>query len=139
MAKSGCNTYKGVLVKWRILNELRKNEERVTFFVRDPLCGSFEGVELTGTLPSFFAELKMKTLIYQCFFFAKTAKNAIFGSLPLRSAYNSDKWRFNASFRLFVTYKYAWNLFVPKAGRLCRNGHSSYWLRISASSAPALL
>ena len=32
------------------------------------------------------------------FCFAKTAKNAIFGSLPLRSAYNSDKWRFNASF-----------------------------------------
>ncbi len=98
MAKSGYNTYKGELVKWRILNELRKNEERVTFFVRDPLCGSFEGVELTGTLPSFFAVLKTETSIYQCFYFAKTAKNAIFGSLPLRSGYNSDKLRFNAWF-----------------------------------------
>ena len=30
------------------------------------------------------------------FYFAKTAKNAIFSSLPLRSGYNSDKLRFNA-------------------------------------------
>lgn len=58
--------------------------------------GSFEGVELTGTLPSFFAGLKTETLIYQCFYFAKTAKNAIFGSLSLRSGYNSDKLHFNA-------------------------------------------
>ena len=65
--------------------------------------GSFEGVELTGTLPSFFAGLKTETLIYQCFHFAKTAKNAILGSLPLRSGYNSDKSRFNAWFILFVT------------------------------------
>ena len=98
LTQSGYNTYKGVFVKLRILNELRKNEERVTFFVRDPLCGSFKGVELTGTLPSFFVEIKIKTLIYQCFYFAVSAKNAIFCSLPLRSAYNSDKWRFNASF-----------------------------------------
>ena len=69
------------------------------FFVQ----GSFKGVELTGTLPSFFAALKTKILIYQCFYFAKTAKNAILGSLPLRSAYNSDKLHFNASFILFVT------------------------------------
>ena len=62
--------------------------------------GSFEGVELTGTLPSFSEELKEKLLIYQCFYFAKTAKNAIFGSLLLRSGYNSDKWRFNAWFKL---------------------------------------
>ena len=58
------------------------------------------GGELTGTLPSFFAGLKTETLIYQCFYFAKTAKNAIFGSLPLRSGYNSDKLHFNASFML---------------------------------------
>ena len=45
MAKSGYNTYKGVRVKWRRLSELCKNEERVTFFVRDPLCGSSMGVE----------------------------------------------------------------------------------------------
>jgi hypothetical protein len=44
------------------------------------------------------AALKTETLIYQCFYFAKTAKNAILGSLLLRSAHNSDKWRFNASF-----------------------------------------
>ena len=49
MAKSGYNTYKGVLVKWRILNDLRKNEERVTFFVRDPLCGWAMGIEPTTT------------------------------------------------------------------------------------------
>ena len=49
MAKSGYNTYKGVLVKWLILNELRKNEERVTFFVRDPLCGWAMGIEPTTT------------------------------------------------------------------------------------------
>lgn len=49
MAKSGYNTYKGVLVKRRILNELRKNEERVTFFVRDPLCGWAMGIEPTTT------------------------------------------------------------------------------------------
>ncbi len=53
--------------------------------------GSFEGVELTGTLPLFFAGVKTETLIYQCFYFAKTAKNAILGSLLLRSAHNSDK------------------------------------------------
>ena len=35
------------------------------------------------------------------FYFAKTAKNAIFGSFPLRSGYNSDKLRFNAWFGLF--------------------------------------
>ena len=69
------------------------------FFVQ----GSFKGVELTGTLPSFFAALKTETLIYQCFYFTETAKNAIFSSLPLRSAYNSDKLRFNAWFILFVT------------------------------------
>ena len=39
----------------------------------------------------------MKALIYQCFYFAVSAKNGIFGSLMLRSAHNSDKWRFNAS------------------------------------------
>ncbi len=65
--------------------------------------GSFKGGELTGTLPSFFAGLKTETLIYQCFYFVKNAKNTIYGSLPLRSAYNSDKLRFNASFILFVT------------------------------------
>ena len=45
----------------------------------------------------------------KCFYFTKTTKNAIFGSLLLRSAYNSDKWHFNASFILFVTYQYAQN------------------------------
>ena len=80
-----------------------KQKPRTLTGARLLLKGSFEGVELTGTLPSFFAALKMKTLIYQCFYFAKTAKNAIFGSLPLRSAYNSDKLRFNAWFILFVT------------------------------------
>ena len=60
--------------------------------------GSFKRGELTGTLPSFSADLKMKTLIYQSFHFTKTAKNAIFGTLLLRSAYNSDKLHFNASF-----------------------------------------
>ena len=69
------------------------------FFVQ----GSFKGGELTGTLPSFFAGLKTETLIYQCFYFTETAKNAIIGSLPLRSGYNSDKLRFNAWFILFVT------------------------------------
>ena len=54
--------------------------------------------ELTGTLPSFFAGPKTETLIFQYFYFTKTAKNAIFSSLPLRSGYNSDKWRFNAWF-----------------------------------------
>ena len=40
-------------------------------------------------------------MIYQCFYFTKTAKNAIFGSLLLRSGYNSDKLRFNAWFNDF--------------------------------------
>ncbi len=48
----------------------------------------------------FFAELKTKVLIYQCFCFAVSAKNGILGSLMLRSAHNSDKLRFNASFSL---------------------------------------
>jgi hypothetical protein len=39
-----------------------------------------------------------KTLIYQCFHFAKTAKIAIFGSLLLRSSCNSDKLNFYAWF-----------------------------------------
>ena len=43
---------------------------------------------------------KEKLLIYQSFYFSITAKNAIFGSLPLRSAHNSDKWHFNAWFRI---------------------------------------
>lgn len=55
-------------------------------------------VELAGTLPSFSEELKEKLLIYQSFYFAKTAKNAILGSLPLRSGDNSDKLHFNAWF-----------------------------------------
>ena len=59
------------------------------------------GVELTGTLPSFFAVLKTETLIYQYFYFSKAAKNAIFGSLPLRSGDNSDKLHFNAWFMPF--------------------------------------
>ena len=64
-----------------------------------PPARVLQGGELTGTLPSFFAVLKTETLIYQCFFcFAQTAKNAIFSSLPLRSAYNSDKLHFNAWF-----------------------------------------
>ena len=58
-------------------------------------------VKFTGTLPSFSEELKEKLLIYQSFYFAITAKNAIFGSLLLRSAHNSDTWRFNASFVSF--------------------------------------
>ena len=49
MAKPGYNTCKGVRVKWRRLSELCKNEERVTFFVRDPLCGSSMGVEKNNT------------------------------------------------------------------------------------------
>jgi len=57
-------------------------------------------VELAWTLPSFLAGSKIKTLIYQSFYFTKTAKNAIFGSLLLRSAHNSDKWHFNAWFRI---------------------------------------
>jgi hypothetical protein len=60
------------------------------------LQGAFKGGELTGTLPSFLAALKTETLIYQCFYFSKTAKNAIFGSLPLHSAYNSDQWHFDS-------------------------------------------
>ena len=58
--------------------------------------------ELAGTLPSFLVALKTETLIYQCFYFTKTAKNAIFGSLLLRSTYNSDKWRFNAWLGVFI-------------------------------------
>jgi len=54
--------------------------------------------ELAGTLPSFLASSKTINLIYQSFYFTKTAKNAIFGSLLLRSSYNSDKWHFNAWF-----------------------------------------
>ena len=69
------------------------------------LQGSFKGGELTGNLPSFFAGPKTETLIYQCFYFAKTAKNAIFGSLLLRSAHNSDKWRFNAWLVSFILLK----------------------------------
>ena len=68
-----------------------KRGERFT-----PIEGSFKGVELTGTLPSFFAGLKTETLIYQCFILPKLQKKAIFGSLLLRSGYNSDKLRFNA-------------------------------------------
>lgn len=49
MAKSGYNTCKGVRVKWRILSELCKNEERVTLFKRDPLCGWTMGFEPTTT------------------------------------------------------------------------------------------
>jgi len=60
------------------------------------LQGSSKVVEFAGTLPSFSEELKEKLLIYQSFYFTKTAKNAIFGSLLLRSAHNSDKWHFNA-------------------------------------------
>ena len=62
MAKSGYNTYKGVLVKRRILNELRKNEERVTFFVRDPLCGSSMGVEKNITLKALIYSLLSNNL-----------------------------------------------------------------------------
>jgi hypothetical protein len=52
-----------------------------------------------AALPLFLAGLKTKkTLIYQCFHFAKTAKIAIFGSLLLRSSCNSDKLNFYAWF-----------------------------------------
>ena len=66
-------------------------------------------------LTSIFTELKTKkTLIFQCFYFAKTAKNAILGSLPLRSGDNSNKWRFNAWFRRFsITLNRVY--FVPDA------------------------
>ena len=36
------------------------------------------GVEPTGTLPSFSEELKEKLLIYQSFYFTKTAKKCHF-------------------------------------------------------------
>ena len=81
---------------WMILWRLS-----IKSFARFPHCwrnraGSSMVVELTWTLPSFSEELKEKLLIYQSFYFAKTAKNAIFGSLLLRSAHNSDKRRLNA-------------------------------------------
>ena len=61
-----------------------------------------------------FCGIKTVTLIYQCFYFAKTAKNAILGSLPLRSGDNSNKWRFNAWFRRFsITLNRVY--FVPDA------------------------
>ena len=50
-------------------------------------------VELTGTLPSFLEELKEKLLIYQSFYFTKTAKNAILGSLLLRSCLFKHKMK----------------------------------------------
>jgi hypothetical protein len=58
-------------------------------------------------------------LIYQCFYFTKTAKNAIFGSLLLRSGYNSDKLRF-----------YAWFMLQSR-------GLMEFSLLVSASAAPA--
>jgi len=64
----------------------------------DAIKGASMVAEHAGTLPSFLASLKTITLIYQSFYFAKTAKNAILGSLLLRSAHNSDKWHFNAWF-----------------------------------------
>ncbi|MBR5186328.1 MAG: hypothetical protein IKW19_08535, partial [Akkermansia sp.] len=97
------NVCNGVRVKWRKLSALQIKIAGVISYRNNARAGSSNVIELTGTLPSFFAELKTETLIYQCFYFAKTAKNAIFGSLPLRSAHNSDKWRFNAWFILFVT------------------------------------
>ena len=60
--------------------------------------GASKVLELAETLPSFLVSSKTITLIYQSFYFAITAKNAIFGSLMLRSVHNSDKWHFNAWF-----------------------------------------
>ena len=65
------------------------------------------GANSQGLCHHFFAGLKIETLIYQCFYFTKTAKNAIFSSLPLRSGYNSDKLRFNAWFYDFP-YSSTW-------------------------------
>ena len=51
----------------------------------------------------------MKALIYQCFYFAVSAQNGIFGSLMLRLAHNSDKLRFNA---WFILFKHEMKIFV---------------------------
>ena len=40
--------------------------------------GSSMVAELAGTLPSYFANLKIKMLIYQCFYFTNTAKKCHF-------------------------------------------------------------
>ena len=41
-----------------------------------------------------FGGIKNRNIDISMFCFTKTAKNAIFGSLPLRSGDNSDKWHF---------------------------------------------
>ena len=88
-----------------------------------------------------FCGIKTETLIYQCFYFAKTAKNAIFGSLLLRSAHNSDKWHFNAWFGLF--YSELIPNFIPnwthkKRIRLCGSNtfHLPFFLAPSRCKTP---
>ena len=49
------------------------------------LEGSYKGANSNRLRHRFLAVLKTETLIYQCFYFAKTAKNAILGILMLRS------------------------------------------------------
>ena len=77
--KTRYNVCNGVRVKWRKLSALQIKIAGVISYRNNARAGSSNVIELTGTLPSFFAGLKTATLIYQCFYFTKTAKNAIFG------------------------------------------------------------
>ncbi len=99
--------------------------------------GSSMVVELAGTLPSFLAGSKIKTLIYQSFYFAFTAKNDIFGSLLLRSAHNSDKLRFNAWFGLFYSEFYS-ELNSQEAHQICGSNtfHLPFFLAPSRCKTP---
>ena len=72
--------------------------------MKAPPRGGFRGGRTQIDSAIVFCRTKNKSIdISMFFYFAISAKNGIFVSLMLRSAHNSDKWRFNASFILFVT------------------------------------
>ena len=75
------------------------NEKGGAFDLKAPPGGGLQGARTQIDSDIDFCGIKNRNIDISMFFcFAKAAKNAIFGSLPLRSGYNSDKLHFNAWF-----------------------------------------
>lgn len=66
--------------------------------MKTPPRGVLQGGRTHRDSAIIFCGIKTETSIYQCFRFTETAKNAVFGSLLLRSDHNSDKWNFTLGY-----------------------------------------
>lgn len=88
--------------------------------------GSSIVVELAGTLPSFFAGLKPETLIYQCFYFAKTEK------MPFLSVYCSVRATIQTNCNLMLGSCLLWEIFRMMPCSFCARKNLDKWYNLGA-------